>query len=157
MKVLMETMIGDAHVSITKGDYRAKTAHQMKMATAKPASGTPDGAGVAAFIRPLCGLRLTDLDDLVASLPATPLPTGYRHFRLFDATNGSQWHSCFMYEDKPSFTLHDVLFGALNHPIFELSAWNATEWLPDMLPGVLDLELVFATRPRTSKPMRLKM
>lgn len=157
MNIVMETTIGDAHVSITTGDYRDKTAHQMKMAAAMPASGTPDAAAVAAFIRPLSGLQSTDLDELAARLPATPLPPGYRHFRLFNAVTGAEWHSCFRYEEGRSFTLHDVLFGALNHPMFELSAWKATEWLPDMLPGVLDLELVFATRPRTEKPMRLKM
>ena len=156
MKIVMETTIGDAHVSITHGDYRTKTAHQMKMAAAMPASGTPDASNVAAFIGLLSNLGSTDLDRLTGRLPAAPLPTGYRHFRLFDAATGAEWHSSFVFEENRTHTLHDVLFGALNHPTLELSAWTATEWLPDMLPGVLDLELTFTTRPRT-KPMRLKM
>ena len=156
MNILMETMIGDAHVSITKGDYRQSSAHQLDMAAAMPASGTPDAAAVAAFIRPLSGPGSTDLEELVALLPAMPLPAGYRHLRLFNGATGAAWHSSFVIEDNKSHTLHDVLFGALNHPTLELSDWTATDWLPDMLPGVLDLELAFTTRPRT-KRFRLKM
>ena len=52
MSVLIEAMIGDAHVSVTNDDYRARSAHHTKMALATPASGTPDAAAVAAFIRP---------------------------------------------------------------------------------------------------------
>ena len=49
-----------------------------------------------------------------------------------------------------------MLFGALNQPILEMSSWTRTEWLPDMIPGVLDLELTFTTKPRT-RPFRLRL
>ncbi|KQN26009.1 hypothetical protein ASE86_07515 [Sphingomonas sp. Leaf33] len=156
MKILVEAKFGDAHVTVANGDYREKTAHQMKMAADMRATGVPDAASVAEFIRPLAGLDSTDLDDLAARLPATPLPTGYRHFRLFNGVTGEQWNHTFVYGDRSTLTLHDVLFGALNHPTLELSLWRSTEWLPDMIRGVLDLELFFATRPRT-KRMRLKL
>lgn len=120
-----------------------------------PASGSPAAAAVQAFIRSLSGLDSTEIDVLSARLPATPLPFGYRHFRIFDGATGAEWNSSFVVEEHRSLDLHDVLFGALNHPTLELSAWTATEWLPDMLPGVLDLELMFTCRPRTT-PFRLR-
>ncbi len=157
MDVVVKKTIGDAQVSLRAGKFRHGAQRRVEQAAAFPASGKPDATGVQTFLRPLLNLSGVDLDVLAKTLPATPLPSGYRHFRLFEAETGEEWHSAFVVEEGSVLTLHDVLLGALNHPILELAEWNATEWLPDMIPGVLDLEITFVAVPRTSKPFRLRL
>lgn len=125
MDLFIETMIGDAQISVKGGRHLPGPARQIAMAAAMPASGTPDAKEVEAFIRPLTGLDTTDLDVLAHRLPATPLPSGYRHFQLFDALTGTEWHGSFVYEERSRLTVHDVLLGALNHPTLELSGLEA--------------------------------
>lgn len=156
MDMLIEKTMGDATISLRAGRHWGGVQRQIKLAKAIPAEGTPDRQEVDAFLRQLRGLADTDLDALAARLPAVPLPTGYRHFRLFDAATGAEWNSNFVVEERRRLTLHDVLFGALNHPTLQLASWTGAEWLPDSIPGVLDIELSFTCEPRT-RPFRLRL
>lgn len=156
MDFAIEHHIRDAQISVKSGKFRDGFEQQVAMAAAFPAAGPPDARDVASFCAILSDLPSLDLAELRAHLHASPLPSGYRHFRLFNSATGERWNTCFVVEDWCVLTLHNVLFGALNHPTLELSSWTRTEWLPDTIPGVLDLDLVFETRPRTS-PMRLRV
>ena len=155
MDILIENKIGAAHVSLRGGRHRHGPTRQIEMAAAFPARGVPDASSVEAFLQPLRHIGATDLDDVLARFTGEPLPPGYRHFRLFAADTGEQWHSSFVVEQDRMLSSRDVLFGALNHPTLEISEWRTTEWMPDLIPGVLDLEIDFVAVPRT-KPFRLK-
>lgn len=147
---------GSVEISLKPSDRGANAARVIKMARAFPAAGTPDAAAVDAFLEPLRGIGAVNQDDLFLALKASPLPAGYRHFRLFAANTGMEWHgSLVIAEESKGFTLLDVVFGAFNHPTLEIEEWATTEWMPDMIPGVLDIEISFTTKPRT-RPFRLR-
>ena len=155
MNFAIERMMGDTYVSLKGSDHRDGLDHQIALASAISATGRHDPLEIEAFCKALRGLASTSYTSLVQALPKMPLPSGYRHFRLFAAETGEIWNTAFVYEDRRLLTLHDVLFGALNQPLLEMASWTFTEWLPDQLPGVLDLELTFETKPRMA-PFRLR-
>jgi len=130
-------------------------ADRVKARAFPPVDAKRDGE-VGAFCGAIATLDAFDYEEAKRLVPAIPLPGGYAHFRLSLVGRPQPFHRAFQVEDKARpMTLHDVLFGVLEWPGVEVTGWSGVRFMPDVIPGVLDLELDITTK-AASRPVRLR-
>ena len=147
----IDLLINDTPMNIRLIAAADELREDAKLAAKAPSSDIPDDEDVERLCKLLTALPSTDVDVLNQFLPKVPLPTGFRHFRLFDAATGLKFASTHIDDDAPALDVHDIVCSALESPLCEVTSWSATRRCPVVIPGVLDLDLDMTTKVRVPK------
>lgn len=105
----------------------------------------PDRQALAALCARLSGVEGEDPDAIADSLADFPMPPGFLHARVFDASTGVEFASVVARNSRPLTTDTVSLLITLSEP-FLFGRWVETTPLPVRDPGVLDLLVRFEPR-----------
>lgn len=139
--------VGDA--AVTCEDHHAERADRRDRSAARrfPPTCAETPEEVDAFCASLSGVPSLDYTIARAVLPASPLPRGFEHFRLFTPQDDEPFHRTFKVEETTArLTSRSVLYAVLCSPCSEVTAWTSTIRRAMAIPGVLDLEVDIVMR-----------